>query len=124
MNRKRIPPEPPPSHVDRMVQAHHLETGHSYLAVARLVLHACRTPPIRTTTRTVTGQRARAPPVAETDRTDGWLHRPESPARGPQSQTPSRKGSHVQHTHSITRPVRPETSALQRTSLADRMRAP
>jgi hypothetical protein len=37
MNRMHVPPEPPPSHVDRRAQPHNLEAGRSYLAVARLV---------------------------------------------------------------------------------------
>jgi hypothetical protein len=85
MSRKHVPPEPPPSHVDQKVQVHDLEAGRSNLAVARPVVPA-RWDNHETNHRAL----VRAPPVVETDRADGWLHRPESPNM--QSATTSEEG--------------------------------
>jgi hypothetical protein len=75
---KHLPPDPSPSHADRTVRAHNLETGRSYLAVARQVLRSGRIQLAATTTIAVAERRARAPPVAEMDRADGCVHRPVS----------------------------------------------
>jgi hypothetical protein len=125
MIRKRVPPEPPPSHVDRKVRPHNLKAGRSHLAVARPALRARLARPAGTTTRAVAEREARAPPIAEMDRTDGWLHRSESPSTQIRNRNHNqRKGSHVQYTHSITRPAGSETSALPASSRADRVHAP
>ena len=75
MNRKHVPPEPPPSHVDRRVRSHDLEAGRSYLAVARPVFRGRRARPTGTTTIPVVERRVRGPPAPEMDRADGWRHR-------------------------------------------------
>lgn len=98
MNRKHVPPEPPPSHVGRMAQAHNLEAGRSYLAVARPVLRGCWALQAEAVPRTVAERQARAPPVAEMDRADGWLHRPVSPST--QSATTSKEGI-LRATHTL-----------------------
>jgi hypothetical protein len=122
MNRKHLPRETATHSRGPKVRVRNLEAGRSSLAVARPVIRASWGAADWHNHETCRRARVRAPPVAEMDRADGWLHRPESPTRTPQPQ--QRKGSDVQLSHFITRTAGSETSARQGYSPTDRVHAP